>query len=73
MTDLHVRAESWPLCGEFRISRGARTRAEVVVAELQMGLAAVLAHRFLTVSGQASWFDGKQLASFIYRWIHPQG
>ncbi len=37
MTDLHVRTESWPLRGEFRISRGARTRAEVVVAELHEG------------------------------------
>lgn len=32
---LHVRAESWPICGSFRISRGARTEAHVLVAELE--------------------------------------
>jgi len=30
-----VRAESWPIRGGFRISRGARTAAEVVVLELR--------------------------------------
>ena len=29
-----VRAESWPIRGEFRIARGARSTAEVVVLEL---------------------------------------
>ena len=29
-----VRVESWPIRGEFRIARGARTAAEVVVLEL---------------------------------------
>jgi L-alanine-DL-glutamate epimerase-like enolase superfamily enzyme len=37
MTALHVQTESWPLRGEFRISRGARTSAEVVIAELRDG------------------------------------
>ncbi|MDH3656392.1 MAG: dipeptide epimerase [Myxococcales bacterium] len=30
-----VRAESWPIAGGFRIARGARTTAEVVVLELE--------------------------------------
>jgi len=29
-----VRSESWPIAGTFRLSRGAKTRAEVVVVEL---------------------------------------
>jgi len=33
--ELSVRRESWPLRGEFRISRDAKHSAEVVVAELQ--------------------------------------
>ncbi|MDH3713092.1 MAG: L-Ala-D/L-Glu epimerase [Gammaproteobacteria bacterium] len=37
MTALHVQFESWPLRDEFRISRGVRTSAEVVVAELRDG------------------------------------
>ena len=31
---LQVRAERWPIAGAFRISRGAKTEAEVVVVEL---------------------------------------
>ncbi len=34
MPELTVRSESWPLRGTFRISRGSRTTAEVVVVEL---------------------------------------
>jgi L-alanine-DL-glutamate epimerase-like enolase superfamily enzyme len=34
---LAVRAERWPIAGAFAISRGARTEAEVVVAELSDG------------------------------------
>jgi len=37
MKTLRVQSESWPLRGEFRISRGARTSAEVVVAEVHDG------------------------------------
>lgn len=32
-----VRTESWPIRGEFRIARGARARADVVVVELRDG------------------------------------
>lgn len=31
-----VRAESWPIRGGFRIARGARTKAEVVVLEVEV-------------------------------------
>jgi L-alanine-DL-glutamate epimerase-like enolase superfamily enzyme len=34
---LSVRAESWPIAGAFSISRGAKTEAQVVVAELSDG------------------------------------
>jgi L-alanine-DL-glutamate epimerase-like enolase superfamily enzyme len=34
---LTVRTESWPIAGAFSISRGAKTEAEVVVAELSDG------------------------------------
>ena len=34
---LDVRLESWPLKGTFRISRGAKTEAQVVVAEIADG------------------------------------
>jgi L-Ala-D/L-Glu epimerase / N-acetyl-D-glutamate racemase len=34
---LTVRGESWPLARPFAISRGARTKAEVVVAEIAAG------------------------------------
>jgi L-alanine-DL-glutamate epimerase-like enolase superfamily enzyme len=37
MPDLLVRRESWPIRGSFRISRGAKTSAEVVVVELRDG------------------------------------
>jgi L-alanine-DL-glutamate epimerase-like enolase superfamily enzyme len=37
---LHVRCERWPIAGTFTISRGAKTEAEVVVAELADGAAA---------------------------------
>src|SRR6202035_1346939 len=35
--DLHVRSERWPLSRPFRISRGVKTAAEVVVVELHEG------------------------------------
>ncbi len=35
--DLSVRSESWPLAQVFKISRGAKTSAEVVVVELRQG------------------------------------
>lgn len=35
MVSLDIRVESWPIRGVFRISRGAKTAAEVVVAELR--------------------------------------
>jgi L-alanine-DL-glutamate epimerase-like enolase superfamily enzyme len=34
---LSVRSESWPIAGSFSISRGAKTEAQVVVAELSDG------------------------------------
>ena len=34
---LHVRCERWPIAGAFTISRGSKTEAEVVVAELTDG------------------------------------
>ena len=34
MRQLEVREESWPIAGRFAISRGARTKARVVVAEV---------------------------------------
>ncbi|MEM7137562.1 MAG: N-acetyl-D-Glu racemase DgcA [Myxococcota bacterium] len=34
---VEVRAESWPIAGGFRIARGARTNAEVLVLELHDG------------------------------------
>ena len=34
---LSVRTESWPIAGAFSISRGAKTEAQVVVAELNDG------------------------------------
>jgi L-alanine-DL-glutamate epimerase-like enolase superfamily enzyme len=34
---LSVRTESWPIAGAFSISRGAKTEAQVVVAELSDG------------------------------------
>jgi len=37
MVKLSVRTESWPIRGVFRISRGSKTTAEVVVAELRDG------------------------------------
>jgi hypothetical protein len=35
---LSVRVESWPIAGSFAISRGAKTEAVVVVAELSDGV-----------------------------------
>ena len=35
--ELEVRRESWPIAGKFTISRGSKTTAEVVVAELSAG------------------------------------
>jgi L-Ala-D/L-Glu epimerase len=37
MTELSVRSECWPIAGAFTISRGSKTQAEVVVAELSDG------------------------------------
>ncbi|WNG38373.1 dipeptide epimerase [Archangium violaceum] len=37
MAKLSVRTESWPIRGVFRISRGSKTTAEVVVAEIRDG------------------------------------
>lgn len=37
MVRLGIRVESWPIRGVFRISRGAKTAAEVVLAELHDG------------------------------------
>jgi len=37
MTELVVRAESWPIRGRFTISRGAKTEAKVVLVELHAG------------------------------------
>jgi len=34
---LTIRAESWPIAGRFAISRGAKTRADVIVVELSDG------------------------------------
>jgi L-alanine-DL-glutamate epimerase-like enolase superfamily enzyme len=34
---LSIRSESWPIAGAFSISRGAKTEAQVVVAELSDG------------------------------------
>src|SRR5437867_2942286 len=34
---LTVRAERWPIAGTFTISRGSKTEAEVVVAEIADG------------------------------------
>jgi L-alanine-DL-glutamate epimerase-like enolase superfamily enzyme len=34
---LAIRSESWPIAGSFSISRGAKTEAQVVVAELSDG------------------------------------
>src|SRR5262249_25612186 len=38
-TSLTVRVERWPIAGRFTISRGAKTEAVVVVAELAEGAA----------------------------------
>jgi L-Ala-D/L-Glu epimerase len=35
--ELSVRIERWPLAGTFSISRGSKTEAVVVVAELSDG------------------------------------
>lgn len=37
MVELKVRHEAWPVRGKFTISRGSRTQADVVVAELSDG------------------------------------
>ena len=37
MTALVVSAESWPVRGSFTISRGARTKVDVVLVELVEG------------------------------------
>ena len=43
-TDLSVAIECWPLAGGFTISRGSKTQAVVVVAELRDGTAAAAAN-----------------------------
>src|SRR5215469_9869866 len=35
---LHVASERWPIAGAFTISRGSKTEAEVVVAEVTDGV-----------------------------------
>ena len=37
MTELLARSERWPIAGAFTISRGSKTEAEVVVAEIRDG------------------------------------
>ncbi|MGE0116420.1 MAG: N-acetyl-D-Glu racemase DgcA [Dongiaceae bacterium] len=37
MRGLAIRAESWPIAGSFAISRGSKTKAEVVVVEIRDG------------------------------------
>ena len=37
---LTVRTERWPIAGSFTIARGAKTQAEVVVAEVSDGVVA---------------------------------
>jgi L-alanine-DL-glutamate epimerase-like enolase superfamily enzyme len=39
MTALSVREERWPIAGAFVISRGAKTQAEVIVAQISDGAA----------------------------------
>ena len=34
---LSIRSESWPIAGSFSISRGAKTEAVTVVAEVSRG------------------------------------
>ena len=36
---LAVRSETWPIKGSFRIARGAKTAAEIVVVEIADGRA----------------------------------
>jgi signal transduction histidine kinase len=44
---LAVRTESWPIAGAFSISRGAKTEAQVVVADTGRGMSAeMLEHIF---------------------------
>ena len=40
MVSLTVRTERWPIAGSFTISRGAKTQAEAVVAEMSDGVVA---------------------------------
>lgn len=37
LVSMTIRRESWPIAGRFAISRGAKTRAEVIVVELCRG------------------------------------
>ena len=37
MVSLTIRTERWPIAGSFAISRGAKTEAQVVVAEISDG------------------------------------
>jgi hypothetical protein len=36
MLSLTVRTERWPIAGSFTIARGAKTEAQVVIAEISM-------------------------------------
>ena len=61
---LTVHIERWPIAGSFVISRGARTEAVVVVAELRdgpltgRGECVPLARYIQTVEGEAAAMDG---------------
>jgi L-alanine-DL-glutamate epimerase-like enolase superfamily enzyme len=37
-TTLHITSERWPIAGAFTISRGSKTEAEVVIAEVRDGV-----------------------------------
>src|SRR5690242_17438780 len=61
---LSIRIERWPIAGTFIISRGAKTEAIVVVAELQDGVligrgeCVPLARYSQTVEGEAATLEG---------------
>src|SRR3954465_7268471 len=61
---LTVRIERWPISGSFVISRGAKTEATVVVAELRdgpliaRGECVPLARYNQTVEGEVSAIEG---------------
>jgi L-alanine-DL-glutamate epimerase-like enolase superfamily enzyme len=61
---LTVQIERWPIAGSFVISRGAKTEAAVIVAELREGAltgrgeCVPLAHYNQTVEGEAAAIEG---------------